>query len=753
MALPMVSLLSVASAHAQTPSTQTPPVNDSAASAGTGTTGPEEIVVTAERRSAVAKNVPITMTVVSASMLQDQGIVDINGLGQITPSFVTITQEGYGAPRLRGIGSTNTTAGDEPSVATYIDGFYQGLSVDADLPFNNIQRIEVLKGPQGTLYGRNAVGGLVNIITRNPTDEATFEGAFGYGNYNTVKGQAYIAGGLMPNVDASLAITGQNQADGFARNIVNGQYYGSKDYFGARSKVLIDFGGDNSLLISGYYSYANNDMLSILRPATGTTPLITGPGIVYATKPFDFAMNFNPAFEVEEEGINATLKLDLGFADFVSLTQDRRTRIQLANSGDGIGGRDGIASATQLGVAPGLPHGGALTPQLVSPGSLAPVTLLQHSPYFVTQENQLLSKGDGPLTWIVGTYFQSSKDAYGDIKLFDSVSGPPLVKFDTFETTLAFAGYAQATYAFDNGFSLTGGLRYSAERKHMGGPLSVINASGAYDQFEAPQTAWFHSLTYKTSLEYRFNPELMMYATVSTGFKSGLFNTEAIGAPVVQPEHIFAYEVGIKSNPISWLRLDASTYYYVYKDLQTFGDSPQGTSTLENVGGAHMAGGELSAEVVPFSGLTLRAAIGVEDARYTNSPGVAGYYPSPSGASYPVTENVIGRHVQETPDLTGNIGASYDFPLQDLGTITLTVNVAYTGRFYWDPVNVYSQDGYALVDLTAGYTFDDGRYNVTLWGKNITDQRYYSYLLPGQRFDGAQDADPATFGVTFSAKY
>ena len=711
--------------------------------------GIQDIVVTAERRSARLQDVPIAITAATAVQLQAAGVTDAFDIGKITPSYNSNRVSGFGTPIMRGVGTTNVTAGDEPSVATYVDGFYQGSGITAQIPFNNIDRVEVLKGPQGTLYGRNATGGLINIVTREPSDRLTVDASVGYDNYRTVVGNGYISGALSSAIKADLALAVREQGKGYARDIGTGGRVGKSEYVAVRSKIAFDLGGDNSLILGFGYVDSRDNRGNINIPYPGTTPLTTGPGIIYADRPFTYAGNLPPVFTVKQYNANATLRLSLGFADLVSMTQYKRVKSFNQLEGDGTTS-DGIFSGSQLGVVAGSPVGTPLTPQTVSPFSFA-YTVDARQPYFVTQELQLVSKADGPLKWIVGGFMQASKDGYHPINLYYDTAdlNIPFYTSTVDETTRAYAGFVQATYSLDSGLSLTGGARYSSERKRLFGSMAIpIYAVDLTDD----DAKTFRSFTWRAAVDYRVNPRLMIYATANKGFKSGVFDSNALGGDPVRPETLYAYEIGFKADPSPFVRLAASAYYYDYKDIQTFITPPSGLSVLQNAARGRMYGGEVSMEVMPAPGLNLTLSMGYEHARYKEFANAQINIPSPDGGNYFASADVGGRHILRTPDLTANGVVSYAFDAGG-GKVNLNAAVAYSGDFFWDSANYFKQKEYALVDLSAKYTLPDSPVSISIWGKNITNQVYGIYRNPQQRFDAIAFGDPRTYGVTIGFQY
>ncbi len=739
VALALTCLIYAASSYAQDDAS---PVEDSTAEPENGQSWSgqiEEIVVTAQHRTERLQDVPIAISAASAEQMKAQGIDNAFDIGKMTPSFSTARVVGFGTPFMRGVGSTNVGAGDEPGVATYIDGFYQGLGIAAQLPFNNVERVEVLKGPQGTLYGRNAVGGLISIVTRMPQHEFAFDGSAGYANYDTYSGNAYVTGGLSDKIAMDLSVTAQDQGKGYNKNLLNGKHYGTNDYVAVRSKLLIDLNDSDSLVIGLEYADSKNNLANVNSVAPGTTPLLAGPGVIYGDSPFEFAANIDPRFDVEQYGVNAKLTLGFNFADFVSLTQYRKLVNHNAVEGDGTSA-DGVLIAEQQGPDPDAP------PDVVPLATLS-YTDKQKIPFF-TQEFQLISNTPGAMKWIMGAFIQSSKDSYDPLDLSYDTTMPPAAVYNVWQSTLALAAFAQGTYTLENGISLTAGARYSAERKRVGGDFT------GKDPDVGEQQEWFRSPTFRLAADYHFSDAMMVYATFNKGFKSGILNAQVPTNPPVDPEKLYAYEIGFKASPTSYFRADASVYYYDYRDIQTFlTDGETGLTLLQNAGSAEMYGAELSMELNPHPSVLLRSAIGVEKATYQKFDNSEGYLPSSSGGNYQVSRDVSGNDVIRTPAVTANLSGSYYFDVSSGWSGALNASVAYSDSFYWDTLNVAQQKAYTLVDLSAKFTTVDDHWSLTFWGKNVTDEEYLVYRNQQQRYDAVAWGDPATYGVTVGYTY
>ena len=269
---------------------------DKAETADDGTL--REIVVTAQRRNENIQDVPISITAVSGEALRTSGVVSTQDISLITPGLQFQQAVGNSSPFIRGVGSQAVGPGNEASVATYIDGVYLASGAGGLFSLNGIERIEVLKGPQGTLFGRNATGGLVHIITRDPTFEPGFEGSVGYGNYDTFEARAYATAGLASNIAFNVAGFYRRQGDGFGRNLVTGRDVNRADReMAARGKLLFRPSADTRIRLAADYNESRGTSLVSVRPFPGSVSIA---GAIFQGRYWDIASDFQPRVQTHK---------------------------------------------------------------------------------------------------------------------------------------------------------------------------------------------------------------------------------------------------------------------------------------------------------------------------------------------------------------------------------------------------------------------------------------------------------------------
>ncbi len=282
----------------------------------------QEIVVTAQRRSENLQNVPINVSSVSADELSSSGVTGVNSLAMTVPGLTTVRSAASTEIYIRGVGTTGGSAGQENAVATYVDGVYMPSQAGANFPFNNVERIEVLKGPQGTLFGRNATGGVVNIITRTPSHDPSLDAEVGYGNFNTATGSLYATTGLGAMTAADIAISYENQRDGFGRNLVSGEDANWHRNYGVRSKILFEPAENTRITLQGDYTEVDGDV-----PYRSFTPnstqFFTGQ-VGWPHGFWDFESDLaDPRFKVKNWGLSARLEQNLGWSHLTGISAFR----------------------------------------------------------------------------------------------------------------------------------------------------------------------------------------------------------------------------------------------------------------------------------------------------------------------------------------------------------------------------------------------------------------------------------------------
>lgn len=744
--------LASTSATAQTASTWPDPAQDPAAASQL-----DEIVITAQRRSENLQTVPVTVSAFRAETLQALSIKSTIDLPQAVPGL-SITRTLAGANSfLRGVGSTNSGTTSETQVAVYIDGLYLPNSASAVFGFNNIERIEVLKGPQGTLYGRNTTGGLISVITRDPGRVRSFDVSATYANYDTVGLNFYGSTPLTDTLSVNLAATYTDQADGWGRNVVTGSENFTLTDKGLQAKLLWEPSGKTRVTLRGFYDH-----------------VVTDQGVLAAVYPGSVGADGTPYqgerrtadardgyVDQEQKTISLKIEQNLGFAELTSITGYINSITEIYSTQNGI---------------PGAP---------VTGRSAVYQNILGNDKTF-SQELQLSSlRGDGPLKWIVGAfYYHDDLDFYGAV--FGTCVGavcagaPVPQRGYSYPTIRSSSVYGEGTYDFNDATRLTLGLRYTSDHKAISGyneplpgrpnsvavlPATIVLRPG--DAYAGNPTGIdpdvnFSKVTYKAVLSHDFAERIHGYLSYNRGFKSGGFNPTVYNNPASQPEVLDAYEVGVKSEMFDRrLRLNVAGFYYDYQDIQlrtTAPPAPPGATILFNAAGAEIKGVDVDFNALVTSRLLINGGFELLDAHYVDFPGGTCVNPRPIGGAIlggtvSTPCDLSGKRVVSAPKVSFNLGVTYTVDTS-VGAFALAANDGYKSRFYWDPDNRLSQEPYHLLTASLTWTSKDERYSAQAFVKNLGDSYYYSSGSEGAAgTDVYVPGTPRTFGLTLRYRY
>lgn len=737
----------------------------------------EEIVVTAQRREQKLSEVPITIAAFDADRLREAGIRDLEDAAALVSNAQIFQNNGSGAPVwiIRGVGIVDFNTNNTPAAAVYLDDIYQVSSVFGSIALFDIERVEVLKGPQGGLYGRNTSGGAVRVVTRSPDLTApTGELVAGYGRW----GRYNVEGGAsIPLIDDKLAVRFSGKLDrsddGWQYSIPAARNHGKLDAYAVRGQLLarptdnfdarliVDAGSDNSEFVlpraRGYYAagtagypptcpailqgYNDDACLTFDQALTGGglgAELQSDDGRRVLADPF--SRNNNDTL-----GVTAIANLDLGGLTLTSVSGYRDFDFKQRQENDGIPGEWGHQIS----------------------GS-----------YFeaYSQEFRLASAPDQRLTWIAGASY--GRDTLQERRLFlardniyfAAIFGSPLIfTLDYDQETVSWAGFGQADYALSDTLTLSGALRYTDEHKEyrnggIGLPgIDNIFATPLSDDYDLGER-W----SGKISLSWRASEDSMLYASASRGFKSGGFfggfgfSGQASIAPYTE-EVVNALEIGAKNTLLDdRLGLNVAVFYYDYEDVQSFAtdnDPILGTITrLRNVGDSQHIGAEIESFVLPAEGLRLSATVGYLSAEIEDSP--SNFF---SATGEVLTFN--GQQRLYAPEWSWTLQASYEMDLSagrlrlatDLdGRTTLVegATLATTGERSLVDQAIKGTPGYTLVNARVSYQPSDAKWEVSLYGRNLLDRSYRTvWGSDGLGNSWRLYGEPRNYGVEFAVHW
>jgi iron complex outermembrane recepter protein len=686
---------------------------DRSTSAGPSNSALEEIVVTAQRKEETLQKIPIAVTVVSGDQLTIRGVQDTSALSAAIPNLSTTSQGVYTQPYLRGVGSNAGNPNDEPSVATYVDGVYMASLWGDIFSFNNIERIEVLKGPQGTLFGRNATGGVIQIVTRDPTQAPSLEASVGYGNFNTVQSSVYATSGIATNLAADVAVIYNDNFDGYGRDIFRGVNILQREEVGVRSKWLWTPTDTTEVRLSGDYGsvHSSGSDYQLVQGVIGADGVTGYPG------PYNTDTNWPNSLKDENYGASLHIDQDLGFSRLVSISAYRDVTARY------------------------------LLDQDATPAPIANSALQGLSRTF-SQELQLLSPTASKLQWLVGGYYFNGDFQYRPLSLV-GLDAAPYAQEDIYTTqhTNSLSGYGQTTVEVLPGTKLTGGLRYTDERQDVSGSILGDGAT----LLDAPeQSQSFRRVTWRAAIDQQLSDSVLAYVSNNRGIKSGGFNLLDPTAPGYRPEVLDAYELGLKSELLEHtLRLNVAGFYYNYKDVQVQAIQ-NGSVVTYNAAAARLYGIDADVDWIPAENWKLSGGVGYVDAIYTNFTNAIFYPASPLDGAQTVGD-ATGHELVNAPRLTGNLTVAYNFTT-GVGDWLLQESTSYRDKAYAGPDNRLAIPQYGLINGLVGWTAAGKKYGVQLWVHNLANKLYYTNRTEQSLGDIQIPGAPRTYGVTFNVK-
>jgi len=732
----LVALAAAAPTGAQAQaSTQTQSTSSSASTTTVAAETPRlnEIVVTAQRRSEPIQNVPITISYLSADQLTKGGVSTLGDIASVTPGLRFDYAGTFAQPTIRGVGTDLAVSGSGSNVGVYIDGFYSPNPEANDFQLLNVASVQVLKGPQGTLFGRNTTGGAILVTTSAPSTTTNFMANVDYSSFNTQKYQTYFTTGITDKVAFDIGAL-YTKSDGWVHNIANGgRDAGAYQDYAVRTGLLWK-PTDNLSFLLRYAHTGTNDPsnLDLTAWESNGVPQLLGrfiPGTIITSNPNQVAYDDEPVTMLQHTNVTQlTAKYDFGLGTLTSYTQYR------AEDGETFESLD-YETFRFLNLN---------------------IHVMDHT---FTQELLVNSKPGSRLQWTGGIFVFNNRDIWptDGQGAFAQAPGPLLpLHFlaGSATTNRSFAGYFNLTYQLAPKWFLTGGFRYTHDEQSDG-----YYHSAATPLFHYP-TLSSNRGTPRVVVRYQINPQSSTYVSFSTGYKAAIYNVGGGQTSAVLPENLKAYEVGYKfSGPK--VTADVASYFYDYKNLQvetyaTVNNVP--ISIINNAANARVWGFDGSLNYAVDSSLRFDLGMNYSHATYTS------YLAAPTnpeclslaacGAAFGVYlngfTNASGFEMLRAPRFTGNFGPTYTAQLPGGSSLALSANYYYTAGFYFDPANQFRQGPYGTLGVRAEWTSASGQWSAALYGDNVTDKRYETQVLANAPGIGAAWNSPGIVGVSFS---
>ncbi|MFA5632326.1 MAG: TonB-dependent receptor [Porticoccaceae bacterium] len=691
--------------------------------------GLEEIIVTAQKRAESMQDVPIAVAAVTADMAAASGIRTSSDLVFAVASLnVTRTTEAT-TFTLRGIGTEGGSTGQDSAIALFVDGVYMPSMAGATMALANIERVEVLKGPQGTLFGRNATGGAVNIITKAPEHEFGGSVSVGYGNKDTVESNFYVTGGLTDAIAADLSVYYRDQDRGFGYNPVIGKRVNEGEDLDVRSKVLIDLGENTQLTLAGDYSRVAGSWAISFR-GVPTSNLLDGQ-IGYDGNYWDSTSEFMPRIKTERWGGSATLVHDMGDYSFTSISALRRA--------DGYQRVDVDATSLAFIDAP-----------------------LFNSEEQFTQEFQLSYNGDN-FNWIIGAFYMDAESRYDPFQIQGLAMLPAQrIQIDSTQGTESKAIFGQTTFAIAENTNLTLGARYTEDERDLDAPQFLDFGGGVTMPLQTGKNSFSASKpTYRVAIDHRLSDQTMIYASYNRGFKSGVYNLTAPLDPPVKPETLDAYEIGSKSDLLDGtLRLNMAAFFYDYSNIQLF--QVEGANTrLFNAATAEVYGVDIEAQMILGHGFSINGSVSWLDHEYTEFENATISSPNPiPGAGNIIADCAVdpaacsakGNSLTRVPDWTFAVALNHEFPLAE-GTLSSNLSWAYNDGYNWAVDNRVKQNNFSLVNSQVMWSDASDTYNFRFYIRNLLDEKYLLALNENNTGDIGTPAPGRTFGIAVGMNF
>lgn len=678
----------------------------------------EEVVITAQKREQNLQDVSVSVQAFSGDQLDALGIDKATDLIAQVPNVDTYFIFGEAQQpsiTVRGIGLINFNDSFEPPVAMYIDEVYQGAGVGQSIQMFDTERMEVLKGPQGTLYGRNATGGLINVITRKPTEELDLRVSAQIGDYGQTILEGAVGGPLTDGIRARISAK-YNKDDGYTEGI-DGSDYNQSDVFGIRSQIDFDLADDAMFRLSLAHSKADQNstgygLTGLLDPSTGSlcsvsqahagncisNSFLSGltPKQWGGYGPEDYLgsnLPTPPKLRVETNQISGRYEATFGEVDFVSITAFNKVKKYFEEDLDPI----------PLGIEETL-------------------TLDQKT---FTQEVRVAGEYN-EANWVLGAFYYKDTNKPG-YSFFPRTKEE--IDQEGTQDTQSFAVFGQIDLPISDTVNLVLGGRHTTEKRDLdwSSTGNFLEVSGLKLNVDSDVS------TGRFGVDWRPAESTLVYASIATGFKSGGFNSQIIfDAGDIQPvenESVTAYEVGIKTS--LWdgkARINAALFYTDYTDVQINTDTPQEntniiTSSLANGGDAVIRGFEADLTLIPSENLEILLGLGLLDTEIKSDESLT--------STIDGLVSLDGNELPSSPEWTVNGVFRYSFPLESRGNLVLQADFNYRADVFYTINNskYETQDSYGIWNLRAIWTSPNDHWNVEAYVENVGDEEYFTYAL------------------------
>lgn len=688
----------------------------------------DEVVVTAQKVEQNLQDVPIAITAFSAEQLRVNRLDSVLDVAQRTPGF-TSTEVNPAEPNyvIRGIGTEgiNSNAGGDASVVMFVDGVYIGRGGGSNLELFDLERVEVLRGPQGTLFGKNVVGGAISLVSRKPSADPFIELSGGAGNYDRREFRARFNQPLTDNLYASGAFS-MRQRSGYSYNQTTGNDVDDEDTYGFRGSLRYQPSDTLDIVVTA--DYTKQDQAGQVRDNVCDATFNGGVHCV-GVNPDPRITNaiIDGFLRREVSGILADITWETGIGTISSLTAYRKADFDFQDP--------------------------FFSNPVNPPNQIESINRNIETSSQFSQELRLAWSAFGDrLTGVVGAYFLQ-EDVQRDEQLDQRFPAPAQTGYGRFPQDVesrSTAIFGQATYAFTEKLDLTLGARMTWEEKDA--HLQGIRVSGPgfppplAAEYDVRASESWDAFTPKAAVNYKATEDLLVYASAARGFKSGGFQgtagTGASAATPYDPEFAWTYEVGFKSEWLeNSLRLNVAAFQTEHSDLQVSQLVPLCCVVIGNAAEAEIKGVEAEVLWRPVGGLDLNASYTYLDAKFVDFA---------TGA----TANFTGNTLPRSPEHKYNVGAQYRWSLGELGSAFVRGDYTYQTEYFLEASNtpLEVQPSFGIADARAAYESPSGKWEVALWGKNLTDELVATHITAFPAFRQTLNIyqPPRTYGVSLT---
>ena len=710
------------------------------------TEGLADIVVTATRSSESLSKVAASVSAVSAADLGVGGVKDVQSLAVAIPNLSVGDQFGVNRIFIRGIGLTSIDLGADGGVAFLQDGAQIARPAAQLSGFYDLERVEVLRGPQGTLYGRGATAGAINLITKKPTDHLDGYLRASYGNYNAIALEGAVGGPiagdkLMARISAKF-----DKRDGYGINEFTGQQIDDRNAYAVRGTIVAKPSEELEVTLSGEYfneddsNYAFHYFGPTVAPENLLGSILGGKSLFTVAAAAGRKANIRNIWSDQEPlnqrhgySFTGTIDWNKGDLDLKSITSYHKFKRFNRDDLD-------ASDANMFGQNNYIEDSKTFSQELVANYKTDKLDLLVGAMYF--HEN-LYGEVRVPLT---------------NLAVLLKIAGqiPPVVPDNAFDslnylqngtvTIDALGFYAQGSYALSDKFKITAGGRFSHEKRKGVGTFDFL-ASVNTDK----QKSW-NAFTPTVSLNYQANDNTLLYASVTRGFKSGVINVGSRN-DVINPEYVWSYELGLKTATADRkLQANLAAFYMDYTDLQVGFVDASSVVTTVNAASARNYGVEAELRAKPVPGLTLELFGTYLNAKYRKF--VTGDYRQGFKQV-----SVAGNRLQNAPEFSFRAGADYDIPVGTAGKVNVRAEVNWQDRVYFTEFNNAdaTQAPYALINAGLRFTPTNDKWYVDVWGRNLANKLVITNnIITAPLFSSVRVgsvAPPRTFGATFGLNF